>query len=131
MEAERITLYRVESPHTAGCLDLTRPASSEFEHMGRVIGSSAPSSIRAGERFTTIVSWQVTERPLARFRPLLELVGPDDRSVARAESNPYGADLWSPGEIISSIHELNIEPDVSPGEYTLALSFTGAAPVPT
>jgi len=130
MEAERITLYRVESPHTAGCLDLTRPADSEFEHLGRVIGSSAPSSIRAGERFTSIVSWEVAERPLARFRPLLELLGPDDRSVARAESNPYGADLWSPGEVISSIHELNIEPNVAPGQYTLALTFTGGSPRP-
>ncbi|HEX3244106.1 MAG TPA: hypothetical protein VHX16_01740, partial [Chloroflexota bacterium] len=60
----------------------------------------------------------------------VELVGPDDRVVARGEANPYGADLWSPTEIITSIHELAIEQNVAPGPYTLALSFGGSTPRP-
>jgi hypothetical protein len=125
------TLYRVESPRGTACVDLTRPAGVEFENISRVVGASAPSRIRAGERFTGLAAWETIDRPTARYRPVLEIVGPDDQSVARAESNPYGTDNWSPGEVIASVHELSVDPHVAPGEYTLALSLGGGSPRPT
>jgi hypothetical protein len=124
-------LYRLESPRGSACVDLTRPAGVEFENISRVIGASAPPSIRAGERFTGLAAWETIERPRARYRPVLEIVGPDNQVLASAESNPYGTDNWSPGEVITSIHELSVDPHVPPGEYTLALSFGGGSPRPS
>ncbi|HEX3244177.1 MAG TPA: glycosyltransferase family 39 protein, partial [Chloroflexota bacterium] len=63
------TLYRVSSPRDSRCLDVGQPSQSEFEYLSRVIGSSAPTIVRAGERFSAQVTWEVVERPVNRYRP--------------------------------------------------------------
>ncbi|MFN0070709.1 MAG: glycosyltransferase family 39 protein [Chloroflexota bacterium] len=129
-ESDQAALYHVNSPVSSGCLGLTSHPDATFQSLALVVGATAPGSVRAGERFTSLVTWEVVERPDGRYRPQLELVGADQRIAARSENNPYGADQWSPGEVIASIHELTLEPTTPPGVYTLALAFVGASPRP-
>lgn len=124
------TLVVLDSETIDHCLDGFRSVDAGFESFLRVIGVQHPATSTPGSPLTVMVAWEVLERPEGRFHPRIELVGAEGRTWARGESNPYGADLWAPGEIVLSRHELRIDPTAPPGEYAISVSFVGSSPQP-
>jgi uncharacterized membrane protein len=86
-----------------------------------------PAALAAGDAFQIDLDWQVREtvdRPLTTF---VHVLAPGPTLVAQKDAPPAAGRLpttfWLPGDYVSDSFNLQLPPDLIPGEYDVAIGF--------
>lgn len=105
------------------------PPRRETVHLGGLdlLGWDAlPEPLVAGQGARVRLIWQVVQRGLPDYKVALSLIGPDGRSYAQGDHEPYHGlnptSRWPFGELAFEPHDLLIGPATPPGSYRLAVT---------
>jgi hypothetical protein len=97
--------------------------------MARLVGYDPPLplQVKAGTTLPLTLTWECVGTFEADYTVFVHLVGVDRRPVAQADSQPLGGAYtttrWHVGERMADPYQLEIPPDLSPGEYELLVGM--------
>jgi hypothetical protein len=93
----------------------------------------AQSEISPGDTLLLTLYWQAQTLVGESYTVFTHLQGPDGKLVAQQDNPPgrgtHPTDSWSPGTLIEDPYEIQVPPDVEPGEYTLSTGMYDPATV--
>lgn len=99
-------------------------------------GKELPSlAAAAGEKVPLTLFWQAERAPDRDYHPFLDILAGDGRRVAVLPAEPvdgsYPTSHWLAGELVTDRRDLQVAPDLPPGDYRLHLRVEeiGSAPL--
>ncbi len=101
-------------------VDLPLPVAGYVELLGYRVNSA---SISPGSTLRLLVWWRVRALPSPPVSFSAQMLTRDDVLIASADGLGIPADEWQPGMTIVQQHNFEIDPDVQPGDYVLAVGM--------
>ncbi len=105
-----------------------RIAEGNLGNMVRLVGYDLPrTEVAAGAALPLTLTWEVLDTFAADYTVFVHLVGPEDRPLAQADSQPLGGTyptrFWDTGERLADPYTVDVPASVPPGEYELRVGM--------
>ncbi len=131
-----VTVARAKTPPPLAALDMMHNQRFDFggitllghDHYQRGFRHAPETQLSPGDLLHLTFYWQANVVPRADWWFDLTLSDSGGNTVASMQaplvSQSYGTTLWQEGEIVRGEHDLQIPPDLPPGQYRLSLIMT-------
>ena len=117
-----ILLFRQRLP------PMEHPLSANLGNMVQLLGYDLSTDrLEPGDTLQLIVYWQALDKIQVNYTIFTRLIDEDDRIWGQKDNwpvnNTYPTTKWVKGEIVTDGHEIMINEDAPPGEYTLEIGM--------
>ena len=105
---------------------------ANFNNMIGLVGYDlSATEIAPGEPLTVTPHWKALGDPEKPYTVFVQLLGAAPPPVAQKDSQPLNGgrptDTWVEGEFLTDPYEVEIKPDVPPGEYQVLIGWYDSA----
>ncbi len=122
-ENREFVIYRLVDQGLEGCtrLDARLESGISLECYAAHVSQNVPAG--SGRRIGVYLSWRTQSKLDASFKVFVHLLDSTGRLVAQHDGVPtvwtYPTNQWEPGQAVVDFHQIPIDANVPPGEYTL------------